>query len=354
MIYACERVRDFDRSAQWCAKVEEFCLRSNYRSMLAFCRAHYAAVLLWRGDWAEAEAELTIANRELTATRFGMAFEGVLRLAELRRRQGRPEEAARLFADVPGHPTATLGRAALAYDAGDLLSASDLAERFLRQLPAENLLERIDGLELALRLDCALGRLDQAREALAQLEAAAAAAGSPALRGVASAGRGLIAAASGDLDGARRAFEDAVDLFERCGAPYETARARIELARTLAALGRPEVAASEARLALQTLRDLGASLDAGRAAALLGELGGDQPPAGPLPAGLTRREAEVLSLLARGMSNQEIANALFLSVRTVERHISSIYPKIGAEGSTARGTASAFAVRHRLAPPITP
>jgi LuxR family maltose regulon positive regulatory protein len=352
-IYACERVRDFDRSAQWCEKVKEFCLRYNLRSMLAFCRVHYAAVLVWRGQWAEADEELTAATRELTATRIGLATEGILRLGELRRRQGRLEEAARLFGEAPGDPFATLGRAGLALDSGDIQSASDLVERFLRQLPADDLLGRVDGLLLALRVRAALGRIDDARGALAQLEAAAdGAAGTPPLQGMVAAGRGHLALAGGDPDAARRDFEDAVDCFQRCRAPYETARARVDLAEALLALGRREAAAAELRAALETFLWVGARPDAARATTLLEPLGGSRPSTGgasPLPAGLTRREAEVLGLLAKGMSNQEIAQDLFLSVRTVERHISTIYAKIDADGPAARAIAAAFAFSHGLA-----
>ena len=67
------------------------------------------------------------------------------------------------------------------------------------------------------------------------------------------------------------------------------------------------------------------------------------------PAGLSARETEVLGLIARGRSNQEIASDLFLSVRTVERHISTIYEKIGAHGKAARAAATAYALKHGLA-----
>ena len=73
-------------------------------------------------------------------------------------------------------------------------------------------------------------------------------------------------------------------------------------------------------------------------------------PASPLPAGLTPREVEVLRLLAAGKSNQEIAAELVLSIRTAERHIANIYEKIGANGKTARATATAFAFSHGLIP----
>ena len=70
-------------------------------------------------------------------------------------------------------------------------------------------------------------------------------------------------------------------------------------------------------------------------------------PSGDYPDDLTAREAEVLALIASGVSNQEIAEALYLSVRTVERHINSLYRKIDARG---RAGATAYAARHGLLP----
>ena len=69
----------------------------------------------------------------------------------------------------------------------------------------------------------------------------------------------------------------------------------------------------------------------------------------PLPDHLTHREVEVLRLIAAGEDNQSIAALLVLSVRTVERHISNIYSKIGVEGSASRAAATAYALRHDLA-----
>ncbi len=68
------------------------------------------------------------------------------------------------------------------------------------------------------------------------------------------------------------------------------------------------------------------------------------------PAGLSPREVGVLELIAAGSSNQEIAEELFLSVRTVERHISTIYEKIGVHGKAARAAATAYALNNGLVP----
>src|SRR6185436_135607 len=63
-IFACERVRDYDRAAQWCARVHEFTKRWQIRPLSAVCRTQYAGVLIWRGAWAEADTELARAVRE--------------------------------------------------------------------------------------------------------------------------------------------------------------------------------------------------------------------------------------------------------------------------------------------------
>src|SRR5262245_40996833 len=91
LVYACQRVRDYDRAAQWCDHVKEVARHWAYPLMFSLCRTHYAGVLIWRGAWAEAEATLLAATNDLVATRPAEAAEGMVRLAELRRRQGRFE-----------------------------------------------------------------------------------------------------------------------------------------------------------------------------------------------------------------------------------------------------------------------
>jgi hypothetical protein len=134
MIYACERVRDFDRAGQWCTRMKEYCDRNGLRSVTAVCRTHYATVLTERGEWGDAETELVTAT-ELLAARPVLQAEAVARLGDLRRLQGRLDEAGALFDRVAFHPRAQLGQAALALDRDDPAAAVGWAERFLRQVP---------------------------------------------------------------------------------------------------------------------------------------------------------------------------------------------------------------------------
>ena len=135
-------MRDFDRACQWCKKLEEFTERLRIQFVNGVCRAHYAAVLTWRGDWAEAEGVLVEAQRSLAAIRPFWVPEATVRLADLRRRQGRFDEAERLFAEAESHPLAVLGAAELWLDRDRPREAIPLAERMLRQLPLENRTQR--------------------------------------------------------------------------------------------------------------------------------------------------------------------------------------------------------------------
>jgi DNA-binding CsgD family transcriptional regulator/tetratricopeptide (TPR) repeat protein len=330
LIDACKRVRDFERASQWCEHVKGFCEQWSDRLTFAACRAHYADILIWRGEWSEAEAELRSSLGPLADIHPNRIADGMVRLAELRRRQGQLDESARLLEAAGGHFLAPLVRASLALDRGDPAAAANEAERSLRRLPAEGVTDRAPALEILVRARLAGDDREAAERAAAELRAIAAGAGTAASAAAASYADGLLAASAGEWQAARPAFEDAVDLYARAGGRWEGAHARRNLARALRALGHDGAAEREARAADETLRMLGA--------------GAIAPDAAAAPAGLTGRELEVLRLIARGRSNAEIAAELVLSVRTVERHIANIYDKIGASGRAARAAAASYAL----------
>lgn len=348
LLFACERVRDYDRAAQWCNAVKEFCERWHSGLLFAICRSHYATVLTWRGAWGEAEVELVAAERELAENRPGYLVEGCVRLGELRRLQGRVEEATGLFEQFAFTPAAKLGLAAIAFDRGDAEAAADLIDQHLRMLPPEDRLERVAGLELAVQLRLAVGDSSGVGTALTELQEIAAKVATDPLRATVLLSEGLVAAFRGDHDLARQRFEDATDLWDRSGIPFEVARTRLELARTLLALDRPEAAAREARSAKEVFTSLGAAGKAERAAALLDELEVAPPGSGgarPGRTALTGRELEILHLVAQGLSNQEMAAHLVLSEHTVHRHVANVLGKLGV---SSRAAAVAHAARQGL------
>jgi len=344
MLTACEQVWDYERALQWCDRVVDLMRRWGAKVSLSFCRLHYASAFLWRGDHAGAEAEIEAMIEELATVAPVSLGQGHALLGELRRRQGRREEAIALFAKHDTQPLSLLGRAALALDAEpqDAEAAVRLLERFLRQLSSEDATSRAPALRQLVRARLDLGQREEARAALADLRAIAATAGTGALRAAARGGEGLCAAAAGDHGEAANAFEDAVDLYRRAGSPYESALARLDLAAALRALGRGADAEAEARAARVVFEGIGAGGEVGRADRFL-----STPPAalaakeGAVP-GLSPRENEVLGLVTRGLSNPEIAERLFLSEHTVKRHVANILAKLGLP---SRAAAAAHAAR---------
>jgi LuxR family transcriptional regulator, maltose regulon positive regulatory protein len=339
LIAACERIHDYERAVQWCDRLKAFCATWGLRPLFAVCRTQYASVCMWRGAWQEAEQELTSASEELAACRPAMTGEGLVRLAELRRRQGKLDEAMVLFERAGAHPLASLGRASVLFDRGEIEAGADLAERHLRRLPVKNRTERAAALELMVRAGVEQGRAAVAADAVAELDAIAAEAGTGPLRALARLAAGFVASRSGDAMSARKHLEDAVDLFQESGAPFETGRARVELALVMHALGRPDAAAEEARRAIEDLEPLGAQFELARARAVL-----DAHPAPaaaaaapPIPdrAGLTPRQIEILQLISQGLNNQAIAERLFISEHTVHRHVANLMTKLNVSSRSA-------------------
>src|SRR5438105_351608 len=350
MVAACDRVRDYDRALQWCTRLKAFCARWGLRPLFAVCRTQYASICMWRGTWLEAEQELVTAGDELAASRPAMTPDATVRLAELRRRQGRLTEATAMFEQAGSHGLALLGRAELAFDRGDFRAAVEQIDRYLRRVPTQNRTDRAAGLELLVRAHAAAGNLDGARTALAELTGIAAMVTTVPLKASTSLASGWVAMASDAADEARRHFEDAVDRFVQSNAPYEVARARIELARALATLDRVDEAAMEARRAIELLTELKAELEISRARRLLDSLPQASDIAEPSArrrndSGLTVRELEVLRLVAHGLTNPEIAEKLFVSDHTVHRHLANILNKLSV---SSRAAAVAQAARRGL------
>ena len=351
LISSCERVRDFDRAGEWSVRAAEFCQQHEIGLPFGYCKAHYGAVLTWQGRWEEAERELREASDELLANRPPTAGDALVRLGELRWRQGRTDEAEELFARCEGHVLTPLYRGMAALDAGDAQEAAELADRFLRRYPLRGRTERFPGLELTARAESRIGSLDKAEDALAELREIAPRLGTRPARAGHLGAEGAVAAARDAYDDARRFFEDALDALAPTEAPFETARLRMELAATLRALGRLPAAEREIKTALATYRELGAAAEIPRAETMLARL---QPRrelpaedlAGPLRE-LSRRELEVLELIAEGLTNQVIADRLVISEHTVHRHVSNILGKLDAP---TRSAATALAMQHGLAP----
>jgi DNA-binding CsgD family transcriptional regulator len=340
LITACELVRDFDRAGQWCGRVKEYCARWDHPPLFAVCRTQYAGVLISSGDWKAAERELDSAVDELARLRPGWVSLGSLGLAELRRRQGRLEEAAELFERSATSPQGGLGLAAIALEQGVPTEAERLGRRVLRQASPGNHTARATALELMILAAAASGRADTVRAELDELEQLAAGVESEAIRASARLAAGAVAAARGNTSEARIALEDAATRFDRAGLPYDCLRARLMLAEELQTEGSTVAAAAEAGAVAKQARRLGAKTLESRAAAL-----GHSARPGGAPSSLTRREREVLTLVARGLTNRRIAGQLGVSQHTIHRHLANVFTRLGL---SSRAAAVAFALRNNL------
>jgi len=337
LLSACEHATDVRRAEEWMALADRHVAWADF--VRPTCRTHYGGILVALGRWDEAETELRYAIETFERGYRGDGAFPLVRLAGLRVRQGRYEEAERLLEGVEWHPAARRASAVIALARGDLGLAEELAQLcFEGSDPAD--LACAPLLELLVEIQLARGEAEEAQATLARLEQLASGAGGELVLAFAELGAGRVRAAGGD-EGATAHLTRALEAFAGLGLPHEAGRARLELARVLSA-GSPEAAAGEARLALAAFERLGAARDADAAAALLRELGGG---ARSWPKGhgtLTKRESEVLPLVAAGLSNADIAERLFISRRTAEHHVASIIAKLGLRN---RAEAAAYAVR---------
>jgi DNA-binding CsgD family transcriptional regulator len=344
--WACELVNDVPRADQWMRAAAHLMQRRNVGA--AFCRAHYGGILTAAGRWSEAETELVQAARHFDRGMPERRAAAMIRLAELRIRQGRLEEAAQLLDGLQQHPDAVRTLAALHLARGETTLARDLLERATAapddEVPAVGE-STVVGPLLALLVDVLLEQGDQeAGTGVAErLDRVASAQRGPYLRAAAALAKGRVCLAGGTGD-PRACLHEALEGFARAELPMELARTRLELARALSDRS-PEVAIAEAKSALLDFERLEAARHADAAGALLRSLGAPIR-TGPKGVGaLTRREAEVLQLIGAGLSNPEIADRLYITRKTVETHVGNLLAKLGLRN---RAEAAAYATRQKL------
>jgi DNA-binding CsgD family transcriptional regulator len=219
------------------------------------------------------------------------------------------------------------------FERGRLDDASDYLHAHLRAVQASDRLGRVPGLELAVALGLARNDREGARAAGEELSEAADRGASAPLLAARDLALARLDRDDGELERGRTRLEDALAGFGRAGLPFEAAESRLELAEVLAASGRPRAAARERELVASAYRELGCEE---RAAAV--ESAGASAP-------LTKRELEVLRLVADGLSEEAIAERLVISPHTVHRHVANVRTKLR---QPSRAAAVAQAARDGL------
>ncbi|MGN9914496.1 LuxR C-terminal-related transcriptional regulator [Phytohabitans sp. LJ34] len=297
------------------------------------CLIHRSELLQLTGDWPDAARQARTACERLTQG-FGEMLAGAAfyQLGEIHRLRGEVAAAEEAFRQASRYGAdAQPGLALLRLAQGRLDAAAGAIRRALAETPDR--LTRVRLLPAAVEIMLATGDVPAARECAAELHEIAEAFGRPALHARTGCARAAVALAEGDAETALAAARPAWRIWRALDAPYEAARARVLVARACGALGDDDTAAMELEAAREVFARLGAEPDRARAA-------------GRPHAGLSPREIEVLGLVAAGLSNHAIASELVLSEKTVARHISNIFTKLGVGSRTA---AAAYAFAHGLA-----
>ena len=341
VIDACHESFDFRRAREWTAALDRWCGRQPglvpYRGQ---CLVHRAQVLQGGGEWAKAMVEARRACERLAEPphpAIGMAH---YELGELHRLRGElPEaEAAYRAAHAAGrrpHPGLALLR--LAQGRGDAAAAA--IERALDD--ADDPGSRARLLPAFVEIMLATQRTEDARRAAEELEDLAGASGG-VLDALASEARGAVLLADGQARPALEALHVALRSWQEIDAPYAAAEVRVLIATACRALGDTDTADLECDTARAVFERLGA----GPALARLDELVARAAGHDPLP--VTPRELDVLRLVASGRTNREIADALSISERTVERHLGNVFTKLDVPN---RAAATAYAYDHGLVSP---
>jgi DNA-binding NarL/FixJ family response regulator len=340
-IAAFELASDWQRIEQWGQVIDSWVRNHNDVPVLGFCYACCAEMFLASGDWDQAEGLLAEGLGALQAAgHLSRCVHPAAKLAELRLTQGRLEEAEQLLAGFEGTPEASHGIARLHLLKGEPALAAAAVHRRLNRIGDDNVLSAAF-LATLVEVQLAQGDVDGATSSAERIASVARRSRIGRIEAAAHHARGKVATASGD-PAATAHLERALAGFSEQGMPVDAARARLDLARALEE-GEPAVAIQEARTALAEFERVGAPREADAAAALL-RRHGVRGRTGPKGAGLlTRREQEVLLLVAEGLTNPEIAARLFLSSKTVGHHVSSVLAKLGVK---TRGEAAAWAIRN--------
>lgn len=341
---ACEHAHDVVRADQWIRVGEAIAARRRLPAISAFCRTHYGGVLTAAGRWPEADAALTEAVRLWgLGPRLYLQGGALIRLADLRVRQGRFEEAAQLLEDldVNAEMEATRPLAAIHLAKGETALAVDLLERALAPIDHEST-SAAPLLALLVDVHLSAGDLDRAAAVADELVSCASRHASNYLVATAALARGRVCLASGTGD-PQACLREALAGFARAQMPVEVAHSRLELANALLT-ERPEVAMAEARAALESFERLAAARHVDAAMAVLRSLGVRSGGTKRGTGVLTKREEEVLDLLGHGLTNPEISDRLFISRKTVEHHVGNVLSKLGLR---SRAEAAAYSARSK-------
>ena len=335
VISTCTELADMTRAREWTDATEKWCTQFSDAVMyLGICRIHRAQLLALEGAWSRAEEEALRVCEELADVNTDVVAEGFYQVGEIRRLRGEVVAASEAYARARALGRLPQpGEALLHLAQGEPPRAWAVIERAFTECP-EDPFTRSRLFLARVEIAIATGRTAEADRAAGELSSIAAQFDSPGLQTWAFHARGMVHLARADADEALTALSRACRGYQAVHASHDAARVRLLLADCRALLGHEDLARTERAAAATSLTALGA------APATL-------PPARGAVGDLTPRELEVLARVTAGASNREVGAALYITEKTVGRHLSNIYLKLGVGTRTA---AAAWAHVHGIDP----
>lgn len=341
VLEACHEVFDLRRAQEWTDALSAWCeAQPDVMPYRGQCLVRRSEIKQLHGEWGDAIDEAVRACEFLahppTHPAIGAAHYQRGEVHRLRGEVAEAEEAYRQTMQSGRQPQP--GLALLRLQQGRVDVAAAAIGRALDE--TRDMRGRTRVLVAYAEIMIAAGRLDEARAAAAELRTIAAACESPYLHATADYLDGAIAV-DDRADEALTLLRRACTTWHDVSAPYECARARVLVARCHRALGDEDTARLELEAAREWFARLGAEPDVRRVDALAeparAATGGRDAP--------TARETEVLRLIATGKTNRAIAEKLGISEKTVARHVSNLFAKLGL---SSRSAATAYAYEHGI------